>query len=61
MLITIKAARINAGMTLDDAAKATGIAKSTISNYETGKTSPKMDNAKALVVAYGVSMEKIRW
>lgn len=40
MKITLKAARVNKGMTQDEAAKAFGISRNTLGNWESGKTSP---------------------
>lgn len=38
--ITLKAARVSAGLNQKDAASALGISKSTLINYEHGKTVP---------------------
>ena len=55
MVLTLKAARINAGLTQKEAAAALGITKGTLANYEMGKTVPKIDTAKKMVKLYGVS------
>ena len=40
--ISLKAARVNANFTQEQAAKELGINKATLQNYETGATSPTM-------------------
>ncbi len=47
MAITLKAARVNAGLTQESAAEKMGISKDTISNWERGKTFP---NAKYITI-----------
>ena len=59
MGITMKAARVNAGLTQKDAAKALGISKGTLSGYEAGKVIPKMDIAKKMATLYGVTNNDI--
>jgi DNA-binding XRE family transcriptional regulator len=49
--ISLKAARINAGLSQKSAAKALGITSDTLRKYETGKTVPKwtvVDKMKSL-------------
>ena len=41
--ITLKAARINANMRQTDAAIEVGVSRDTIRNWETGRSSPKVD------------------
>lgn len=40
MPITLKAARVNQGLTQEDAGKLLGVSQYTISNWESGKTFP---------------------
>ena len=40
MAITLKAARVNKGLTQDEAGKLLGVSQYTISNWESGKTYP---------------------
>lgn len=44
-------ARYMKGMTLEELAKLTGISKSTLNNIENGKTSPTLDQLKAIAKA----------
>ena len=56
MVISLRAARINKGLTQYEVAKLTGVSISTISNYETGKTIPKWDVLQNLSDIYGVDI-----
>lgn len=53
--ITLKAARINAGLSQDEAAKALGITQQTISSYEKGESYPRVPMIKKIEDLYGVS------
>lgn len=44
--ISMKAARVNAGKTQDEVAKALKVAKQTIVSWESGKTSPTVEKAR---------------
>lgn len=55
MAITLKAARVNAGLTQMQAAKALGVSKDVLSNIERGKTIPKIDLVQKMEVVYGIS------
>jgi transcriptional regulator with XRE-family HTH domain len=57
--ITLKAARVNAGLTQEAVAKKLKKSKNTIVNYETGKRSPDMATGKALASLYGFSVDEI--
>lgn len=61
MEMTIKAARVNAGLTQRQAAVALGIGKSTLSNYEKYVTFPDILTAKKMADLYGVSVDRIKW
>ncbi len=41
--ITLAAARVNAGLTQEEAAKLIGVSKATLQNYEAGKTVPNWE------------------
>lgn len=49
-ILTWRARYMN-GMTLEELAKLTGISKSTLNNIENGKTSPTLDQLKAIAKA----------
>ena len=43
MKLTLKAARVNKGLTQEDVAKALNVTKKTVGSWEMGKTMPKID------------------
>lgn len=59
MKITLKAARVNAGLTQSDVAKIMGMSKGTIVNYEKGRSSPNITVGKTLASLYGVQMNEL--
>lgn len=59
MQITLKAARVNAGINQEAAAKALGISKSTIIKWESGKCAPRADKFQELCNVYGVGIDNI--
>lgn len=59
MAISMKAARVNAKLTQRQVANAVGISKNTLSNYEKGKSIPKVDIAKKLADLYGMRVSDI--
>lgn len=54
MAITLRAARVNIGMTQAEAAKALGIGIVTLQNYEAGKKYPNVLTLKKIEDLYGV-------
>lgn len=59
MKITLKAARVNAGLTQDETAKKLKKSKNTIVNYESGKSVPDIETGKALAALYGCSVDDL--
>lgn len=57
--ITLAAARINAGMTQEEAAKAVGVSKWTIINWEKGRNSPKYSQMVKLCEIYKMPLDAI--
>lgn len=57
--ITLKAARVNAGLTQDEVSKRLRKSKQTIVNWETGKTTIDFANLVALCRLYKVSEDNI--
>ena len=55
--ITLAAARVNAGLTIRDAATRLQISDKTLSNWETGKTAPNTDKLAQLLELYGAPLE----
>lgn len=60
MQITLKAARVNAGLTQKQVEDATGYARSTLIRWESGKGSPRLTDLAVLCKLYGVSVENIK-
>lgn len=59
MAITMRAARVNAGYTQREAAKALNISKNTLVRYETGKAIPLVTTAQTMAALYGLSVNDI--
>lgn len=57
--MTLKAARINKGLTQQQAADAIGIGVDTLSNYERGKTYPDVVILKRIEKAYDIEYSNI--
>lgn len=57
--ITLKAARVNAGLTQLAAADKLNVSVATLKNWERGKTFPKQPQIEALCELYGVSYDNI--
>ena len=59
MSVTLKAARVNAGLTQVDAASQLGVSVQTLVNYEKNRKSPTILTAKKIALLYGVSIEDL--
>lgn len=59
MPIHLKAARVNANLTQEEAAKAIGTSKQTIANYELYRTKPDIETAKKMAKLYGLTVDDI--
>ena len=59
MKITLKAARVNAGLTQDEAAAKVKKSKNTIVSYEKGRSIPDIETGKALAKLYGISVDEL--
>ena len=59
MTITLKAARVNKGLTQLEAAKLLKVSKETVGNWERGKSYPNMKNIKEIEKIYGVSYDNL--
>lgn len=57
--ITLKAARVNANLTQVEAAKRIGVSKDTLSNWETGKSSPSVVKFKIIEQVYGIAYDNL--
>lgn len=55
--ITLKAARVNAGLSQGEAAKQIGVAVSTLRNWEAGKTFPNQPKIERMCEVYGIPFD----
>lgn len=55
--ITLKAARVNAGLTQKEAAEKLNISVSTLKNWESGKTFPRKPQIDAICSLYGIGFD----
>ena len=61
MEILLKAARINAEKTQEEAGKYVGKSTVTIQNYESYTSKPDVETAKKLAAFYGLTVDDIVW
>lgn len=59
MAIHLKAARVNAGYTLETASAELEISKGTLANYEKYKTKPDIEMAKRIATLYRTTVDNI--
>lgn len=59
--LTLKAIRINLGLTLEQASNSIGISKETLANYERGDTYPDVPVIIAIEKAYNISYDNINF
>ncbi|HIW86022.1 MAG TPA: helix-turn-helix transcriptional regulator [Candidatus Eubacterium faecipullorum] len=57
MKITLKAARVNAGLKQSDVARAISVSRQTISKWECGKSTPNVKQFKHLAALYKMSCD----
>lgn len=57
--ITLKAARVNTGLTQSEVAEKLNISVGTLKNWERGKTFPKQPQIEALCELYGVTYDNL--
>lgn len=57
--ISLKAARVNCGLTQRVAAERLHVAVSTLKNWEAGKTFPKQPQIEAMCKIYGISYDAL--
>ena len=61
MLISLRAARVNAGLTQGEVAKAIGKSKNTVVSYEKGRSVPDIETGKALASLFSMSISDINF
>lgn len=59
MKVSLKAARVNAGLTQDEVARSIKKSKNTVVSYEKGRSVPDIETGKALAKLYGMSVDDI--
>lgn len=57
--MTLKAARVSAGLSQTEAARKIGVTKDTLGNWERGKTYPNALNIRRIEDVYGVRYDSI--
>lgn len=57
--ITLPAARVNAGLTQEQAAEKLGVTRQTIINWEKGKLAPRVPEMYAISDVYNIPQENI--
>lgn len=57
--ISLAAARVNAGLTQEEVAKALKVGKQTIGSWEKGRSEPKMSQSRKLSELYNVPLDYI--
>lgn len=61
MRITLKAARVNKGMTQNEVATVMNVARETVGRWEKGISKPKWEQIEPLCALYGVKYDDITW
>lgn len=61
MRISLKAARINAGLKQTDMAIALNVDRKTVGSWENGKSMPSVGKIDAICEVLGVSYDAIQW
>ena len=59
MRVTMKAARVNAGLSQVEAAEKVGVNLKTLQNWEAGATCPRADKMAAICKAYSCELNDI--
>lgn len=59
--ITLEAARVNAGLSQKEAAKALNVSNKTLCNWEKGTSFPNAEKIDALCKLYGLSYDNINF
>lgn len=57
--ITLRAARVNAGLSTKDAAEALHVSNKTLLNWENGKSSPTIEKFRLICALYAVPIDAI--
>lgn len=58
---TIKALRVNKGLTQAEMAKALGVSKKTVGAWENGKSMPNLEKVEPICSLLGVKYDDVKW
>lgn len=61
MRMSLKAARVNKGLTQEELAKKVNVTKKTVWSWENGNTKPKIDKIELLCSVLETSYDNINW
>ena len=61
MKITLRGARVNAGIMVKEVAERMGVTAQTIYNWERGISEPSIKNLIKLCEMYGITLNDIKW
>lgn len=61
MKVSLRAARVNRGLTQKELAEKVDVTKKTVCSWESGKTYPKASKIQAICEALGVKYDDISW
>ena len=59
--MTLKAARVNTGLTQKEAAQKLGISNKTLWNWENGLSSPRAKQTEGICKLYGISYDNLNF
>ena len=59
--LSIRAARVNVGLSQKEAAERIGVSNKTLGNWENGNTFPPVDKIPVLCELYGVSYDNLNF
>ncbi len=59
--MSMKALRIDRGMTQEEFASAVNVTKKTVGSWENGKTHPKLDKIEIICEVLNVPYDSVRW
>lgn len=57
--ISMEAARVNAHLTVDEAAEKLGVTRQTLRKWETGNTCPRIDYVRKMAEVYEIPLDNI--
>lgn len=57
--ISLRACRVNSNLSIEKASKMLGITRQTLQNWESGRTSPTVENVKKICEVYNVRYDNI--